>query len=123
MDLGTDSCLEDKIVKENKTEGIGEELLPPLQRLEKLRLSIDNIDAALIYLLAERFKYTKEVGALKTAYGMPAQDPVREKQQVARLRELAVAADLDADFAEKILAFILKEVIQNHRQIRPKERF
>jgi len=30
--------------------------------LERLRASIDNIDAALVHMLAERFKCTREVG-------------------------------------------------------------
>ena len=36
-----------------------------------MRHSIDNLDAALMYLLAERFKQTQQVGRLKAAYAMP----------------------------------------------------
>ena len=43
-----------------------------------LRSSIDNIDAALILLLAERFKVTKAVGEYKAAAGLPPADPDRE---------------------------------------------
>jgi chorismate mutase len=87
--------------------------------LGRLRSSIDNIDAALIYIIAERFKITKEVGRLKAIHGMPPADPVREAAQVRRLRELAGNARLDADFAEKLLAFIIKEVIRHHEAMRP----
>ena len=82
--------------------------------LQRLRDSIDNIDAALIHLLAERFKFTMQVGAHKAASGMPAADPEREKQQIARLRALAVTAKLDPEFAEKFLTFIVTEVIRHH---------
>lgn len=82
-----------------------------------LRRSIDNIDAALIYMLAERFRHTQAVGELKARHDMPPADPAREAQQVARLRDLAVAARLDPDFAEKFLAFIIKEVIRHHEAI------
>ncbi|MFS3136339.1 chorismate mutase [Gluconacetobacter sacchari] len=82
-----------------------------------LRRSIDNIDAALIYMLAERFRHTQAVGELKARHDMPPADPAREAQQVARLRELAVTARLDPDFAEKFLAFIIKEVIRHHEAI------
>ena len=58
--------------------------------LLRLRGSIDNMDAALIHLLAERFKITQQVGHLKAEYGMPPADPAREAQQIARLRSLAV---------------------------------
>lgn len=84
------------------------------QKLEELRRSIDNIDAALIYMLAERFRHTQAVGKLKAANNMPPADPAREARQVTRLRELACAAQLDPDFAEKFLAFIIREVIRHH---------
>ena len=85
--------------------------------LARLRGSIDNIDAALIYLLAERFKATQQVGHLKAAEGLPASDPGREAEQVARLRDLAHQAELDPVFAEKFLAFIVSEVIRHHEEI------
>jgi chorismate mutase len=91
----------------------------PIETLARLRESIDNIDAALICIIAERFKITKQVGLLKARHGMPPADPAREAQQVRRLRELAVSAHLDADFAEKLLAFIIKEVIRHHEALRP----
>ncbi len=82
--------------------------------LLRLRGSIDNIDAALVYLLAERFKATQQVGVLKAARGLPPSDLGREARQVARLRELAHDAELDPVFAEKFLAFIVDEVIRHH---------
>jgi chorismate mutase len=89
--------------------------IPP--ELAEIRHSIDNIDAALILLVAERFKQTRKVGALKAREGLPPADPTREAQQVARLRSLAVTADLDPEFAEKFLNFLIKEVIRHHEII------
>ena len=86
-----------------------------LPELKRLRSSIDNIDAALIYILAERFKCTKQVGKLKAEHGLPATDLEREKQQIARLRELAETAQIDPVFAEKFLNFVIAEVIQHHK--------
>jgi chorismate mutase len=86
--------------------------------LLRLRESIDNIDAALIHLLAERFKCTQAVGQFKATHGLPAADPAREAQQIARLRQLANNAKLDPDFAEKFLTFIVTEVIRHHEAIR-----
>jgi chorismate mutase len=88
------------------------------KRLQELRLSIDNIDAALIYLLAERFKITQKVGEHKKAKGLAPADPEREKEQIARLRKLAREAQLEPAFAEKFLNFILQEVIRNHERMR-----
>ncbi|UYH52047.1 chorismate mutase [Candidatus Kirkpatrickella diaphorinae] len=88
-----------------------------LKLLEEHRRSIDNIDAALIYMLAERFKQTQEVGRLKAKAGLEPADPAREARQIARLRDLAGSAALDPDFAEKFLSFIIREVIQHHAHI------
>jgi chorismate mutase len=87
------------------------------QELSQLRKSIDNIDAALIHLLAERFRTTQQVGRLKADRGMPPSDPTREAVQLDRLRALATEADLDPAFAEKFLSFILAEVIQHHEEL------
>ena len=85
-------------------------------QLERYRASIDNIDAALIHLLAERFKITQDVGRYKAEIGLPPADPVREDLQVARLRALAVESGLDPVFSEKFLRFIVAEVIHHHQQ-------
>ena len=89
-----------------------------LAELEDMRASIDNIDAALVHMLAERFKNTKRVGRLKADHDMPPADAARESRQIARLRELAKEADLDPAFAEKFLTFIIDEVIRHHEAIR-----
>ena len=86
--------------------------------LKDMRDSIDNIDAALVYLLAERFRLTKKVGVYKAGNDLPPADPAREKVQVARLRKLAKEADLDPAFAEKFFNFIVKEVIRHHETLR-----
>lgn len=84
--------------------------------LDRLRASIDNLDAAVVHLLAERFKCTQQVGRLKARHGMPASDPGREAQQIERLHRLAADADLDPVFAERFLTFVIAEVIRHHRQ-------
>ena len=86
--------------------------------LAELRVSIDNIDAALVHLLAERFRLTKQVGIYKAAHDLPPADPEREKVQLARLKRLAEEADLDPAFAEKFYTFIVKEVIRHHEALR-----
>lgn len=85
--------------------------------LRRLRQSIDNMDSALVHLLAERFKFTQRVGELKADHGLPPADPAREQEQIERLRALAEDANLDPEFAEKVLNFIVAEVVRHHEAI------
>ena len=89
----------------------------PHPELARLRGSIDNLDSALVCLLAERFRVTQRVGELKAELGLPPADPLREAQQIERLRLLADDAHLDPEFAEKFLNFIVSEVVRHHEQI------
>jgi chorismate mutase len=84
--------------------------------LAAYRKSIDNIDAALIHILAERFRITQAVGEHKAKTALPAADPGREQAQIARLRHLAEEAELDPEFSEKFLRFIIDEVIRHHEK-------
>ena len=86
--------------------------------LAEYRASIDNIDAALVHMLAERFRCTKAVGLLK-GHTWDCRQPTRRarQEQIARLRQLAKDAHLDPDFAEKFLNFVVREVIRHHEQI------
>ena len=86
----------------------------PNAELLALRSSIDNLDAAIVYMLAERFKCTQQVGQLKAKYSLPATDLQREASQIVRLRRLAEEAQLDPEFAETFLNFIIKEVVRHH---------
>ena len=60
--------------------------------LAEARATIDNIDAALVHILAERFRCTQ--------------------------RTLAASSGLDPDFAEKFLGFMVREVIRHHEDIK-----
>ena len=85
--------------------------------LRDLRQSIDNVDAALIHMLAERFRFTQKVGQLKARAVLPLSDKTREATQIDRLTALAHDANLDPVFAEKFLNFIVAEVIRHHEKI------
>ena len=86
--------------------------------LSGFRRSIDNIDAALIHMLAERFRITQAVGEYKATANLPPADPGREERQIARLRSLAEDADLDPEFSEKFIRFVIDEVIRHHQLAR-----
>ena len=103
-------------MRPDEDEGKGDPMSDDV--LQGYRKSIDNIDAALVHLLAERFKVTQAVGRHKAVAGLPPADPGREERQIARLRQLAADAELDPEFSEKFLRFIIDEVIRHHEQLR-----
>ena len=90
----------------------------PDRVLSAYRKSIDNIDAAIIHMLAERFRITQAVGEYKAKGTLPPADPAREERQISRLRKLSEEADLDPEFSEKFLRFIIEEVIRHHEKAR-----
>lgn len=83
-------------------------------KLQQLRDRIDELDAALLRLLRERFDVTEQVGRHKKDVGLPPADPGREEVQIARLRSMAAELGLDPGFSEKLLRLIIDEVIRDY---------
>lgn len=88
-----------------------------VERIKQLRQSIDNVDTAIVSLLAERFKYTAEVGVLKAQAGFAPEDRERENRQAARLKEVAVNAGLDPNIEENYREFVVTEAKKRHQRI------
>lgn len=88
-----------------------------METLEEMRKSIDNIDNAIVAMLAERFKITDRVGAYKARNHLPAKDEQREAIQFKRIAELAQHYGLDAGFAQAHLATVIAQVVKNHERI------
>lgn len=83
-------------------------------KLDDYRQSIDNIDAALVFLLAERFRITDKVGNLKRTAQLPPEDSEREQWQIERLIGLSENAGLKAGFIKRFMHVIISEVKNNH---------
>lgn len=88
-----------------------------VEQIRELRQSIDNVDAAIVSLLAERFKYTSMVGVVKAKAGFAPADYQREDRQMARLNRIAIDAGLDPEIAEKYREFVVTEAKKRHRRI------
>lgn len=88
-----------------------------MESLNDLRKSIDNIDNAIIAMLAERFKITNQVGYYKAKENLPPKDLARESKQYQRISELAETYGLDAEIAQSYLSNIIARVIDNHESI------
>lgn len=88
-----------------------------VEKIGTLRHSIDNIDTALICLLAERFHNTDAIGRLKADAGFAPEDGQREHAQLARFRDQAAHAGLDGAIAERLFSFVVDEAKQRHQRI------
>ena len=86
-------------------------------KIKALRQSIDNVDTAIVSLLAERFKYTSQVGVLKARAGFAPADYKREDYQIERLHRIAIDAGLDPDIAEMYREFVVAEAKKRHQRI------
>lgn len=88
-----------------------------VEKIQALRQSIDNVDTAIVSLLAERFKYTSQVGLLKARSGFAPADYNRENYQIERLRRIAIEAGLDPNIAEIYREFVVTEAKKRHKRI------
>jgi len=86
--------------------------------LAEARTTIDNIDAALVHILAERFRCTQRVGHIKARLDLPPADPARAGPPGGGPAAAGASSGLDPDFAEKFLGFMVREVIRHHEDIK-----
>ena len=83
--------------------------------LKALRKSLDNFDLAMVHILAERFKVTASIGALKAAHRLPVEDRDREVEKIASLQKAAEAHGLDREIARKFIRLVMDEATERHR--------
>jgi chorismate mutase len=83
-----------------------------------LQATLANLDAALVRLLAERFRTTQKVGEYKRQHGLPARDEARENAQLERARGLAASVGLDPEIAGRVFRLVFDAVVANHERLR-----
>jgi chorismate mutase-like protein len=72
-------------------------------RLNQIRQEIEQIDIALVDLLARRLACAAEIGSLKEALGLPVMDPAREAEVVRHAAELARERGIDPELARDVI--------------------
>lgn len=77
--------------------------------LTALRDQIDEVDKALLSLLAKRLELVAEVGEVKSQYGLPIYVPERESAMLASRREEAAALGVPPDLIEDVLRRVMRE--------------
>ena len=84
------------------------------ETLTQLRTRIDQVDADLVRLLAQRVEITDLVGLHKAANGLPAADHTREAELIARLGPSAADAGIEPAFCEQRFRLIVDGVVRRH---------
>ena len=77
--------------------------------LSHLRAQIDELDAALVQLLAQRINIVREVAETKGNSGDSIIQPQRIRDVLQTRRQWAIDAGVDADFAEQLFRTLLSE--------------
>lgn len=77
--------------------------------LTALRDQIDEVDKALLDLLARRLQLVAEVGEVKSRYGLPIYVPEREASMLASRRKEAELLGVPPDLIEDVLRRVMRE--------------
>ena len=96
---------------------------PGSAELTGLREEIEEIDRALITLMAQRVEAARKVGRAKRTAGLPILDPAREAAVVRRAVELAREQQLDEEEVREIYWHIIglsrRAQLAGHSEITP----
>ena len=77
--------------------------------LSSLRSRIDQLDQALISIVAERLAVCREVATLKEGTDTPVIQPARVRDVITSRRQRAIEAAVDPDFIEQMFRVLLTE--------------
>ena len=77
--------------------------------LTALRDQIDEVDKALLNLLAKRLELVAEVGEVKSRFGLPIYVPERGASMLASRRAEAEALGVPPDLIEDVLRRVMRE--------------
>lgn len=77
--------------------------------LAQLRVQIDSVDKQLIDLLAQRLSLVKQVGEVKSQYGLPIYVPEREASMIAKRRTEASFQGVPEQLIEDVLRRVMRE--------------
>ncbi|MFC1481544.1 chorismate mutase [Candidatus Neomarinimicrobiota bacterium] len=81
-------------------------LKPSTALLSQTRDDIEAIDRELFQLVARRMEVAAKIGEIKRQLGMPVNDPVREAELKARIKQV-VAGDLESRHVDQLLEALM----------------
>jgi chorismate mutase-like protein len=84
-------------------------MVATMSDLEGLRKKIDEIDAAIVELLARRMAVCKEVAGVKAETSTAVMQPQRVREVLSQRRQWAIDRKVDPDFTEQLFRILLAE--------------
>lgn len=81
----------------------------PASTLDALRVRIDQLDTALVAIVAERLALCERIAAVKARTATAVIQPDRVRDVVTSRRQLAIDHGVDPDFAEQLFRVLLAE--------------
>ncbi|MEW6744842.1 MAG: chorismate mutase [Planctomycetota bacterium] len=87
-------------------------------RLAAYRRELDELDAALVQILARRFRVIARIGHLKARAGLPIRDPDREKEMLLSLARQGVEEGIAPALVRRVFTAILLHSRRRQRAIR-----
>lgn len=88
----------------------------PSQALNNLRTALDEVDAKLVQLAAERQRLVSNIGAIKAQDGRQLRDFRRERAVLDSVRAQAKSLSLDPDLAEDLIARLIEASLTRQEQ-------
>jgi chorismate mutase/prephenate dehydrogenase len=76
--------------------------------LDELRTRLNEIDAALIELIAERQEKSREIARVKRSTGHPTRDFAREREVIVGARSLAESRGVSPQLAESLMRMLIR---------------
>jgi len=80
----------------------------PKKRLREIRKEIDKIDEELVYLIAKRIEYGREIAHLKRVLGYPVEDEKREMEIREKIFNLCKKYNLDFQVVWSIIKILIE---------------
>lgn len=88
------------------------------RNLEFFRKELDKLDGAIVIMLAERFRITREVGKFKKKHNLPPLDKAREEAIYKKLRQKAIEKNLDPQMLEDVWKVLMSQSKKEHGEIK-----
>jgi chorismate mutase/prephenate dehydrogenase len=84
--------------------------------LDDLRQRLNEIDVALIELIAERQAKSRQIADVKRSTGLATRDYERERDVIVSARALAESRGVPADLAEQLMRLLIRSSLTTQEQ-------